>query len=116
MRYSDGKPAIDGRAKVFWEYAVPEMPFWNDLPFTVERKSLCHYPDIEILSLPIDPGSSLSEVDKLQLLEELLITRLAAKEVSHRHFMMRITKVRMVCGWEFLNCRNDYEDHRQGQR
>jgi hypothetical protein len=82
VKYSDGKPSSDGRAKFPWEYAVPDTPFWNDLPFTVARNFLCNYTDSEISSLPIDPESSLPKEKKLRILEELLIDRLMAKDAA----------------------------------
>ena len=82
VKYSDGKPSSDGRAKFSWEYTVPGTPFWNDLPFTVARNFLCNYTDSEISSLPIDPESSLPKEKKLRILEELLIDHLTAKDAA----------------------------------
>ncbi len=82
VKYSNGKPSSDGRAKFPWEYAVPETPFWNDLPFTVARNFLCNYTDSEISSLPIDLESSLPKEEKLRILEGLLIDRLIAKDAA----------------------------------
>ncbi len=82
VKYSDGKPSSDGRVKFPWEYAVPDTPFWNDLPFTVARNFLSNYTDSEISSLPIDPESTLPKERKLRILEELLIDRLTAKDAA----------------------------------
>ncbi|KAH8821757.1 hypothetical protein F5884DRAFT_101736 [Xylogone sp. PMI_703] len=83
VRYSDGKSDTTGRLRNFpWEYPVPDNKFWNDLPFTVGRNFLSNYSEEEIKQLPIDPDSALGKDKKLELLDELLHTRLASQDAA----------------------------------
>ncbi|KAK0652629.1 hypothetical protein B0T16DRAFT_427034 [Cercophora newfieldiana] len=79
-RYST--PNITATAKSFsWEYPVPDNAFWNDLKFTVGRNFLSSFSSPEeIAQLPIDPNSTQSKPEKLELLLRLLNKKIAARE------------------------------------
>jgi len=81
VRYS--APNI-GNAKNFtWEYPVPDNAFWNDLKFVVGRNFLSSFSSPEEISqLPIDPNSTQSKSEKLQLLLRLLQEKIAARDAQ----------------------------------
>jgi hypothetical protein len=82
VRYSQGKKEIGDAKKFSWEHPVPDNKFWNDLQFVVGRNFLQSFTPEELDTLPIDPESSQSQKEKLELLLSLLETHLATKEAS----------------------------------
>ncbi|KAK5652325.1 hypothetical protein OQA88_10675 [Cercophora sp. LCS_1] len=80
-RYST--PNISNAAKNFsWEYPVPDNAFWNDLKFVIGRNFLTSFSPEEISQLPIDPNSTQSKSEKLELLLHLLREKIAAQDAE----------------------------------
>lgn len=78
-RYST--PNIGAAKNFSWEYPVPDNAFWNDLKFTVGRNFLSSFSSPEeIAQLPIDPSSTQSKSEKLELLLRLLQEKIAARD------------------------------------
>ncbi|KAK0631541.1 hypothetical protein B0T14DRAFT_501881 [Immersiella caudata] len=82
-RYSTGTSNIPENVKNFtWEYPVPDNAFWNDLKFVIGRNFLSSFSPEEISQLPIDPNSTHSKSEKLELLLRLLHEKIAAKDTK----------------------------------
>lgn len=80
-RYST--PNIGAAKNFSWEYPVPDNAFWNDFKFTVARNFLSSFSSPEeIAQLPIDPNSTQSKPEKLQLLLRLLQEKIAARDAE----------------------------------
>jgi len=83
VNYSNAKVQTKPQAKNFnWEYPVADNAFWNDLKFTVGRNVLSSFLPEEIAQLPIDPNSTQSQSEKLELLLKLLQDKIAAEDAK----------------------------------
>ena len=80
VRFSDGKPQTDKSPNFPWEYLVPDNQFWSGLPFVVGRNFLSNFTAEEVEHLPIDPNCNLGKGKKVNLLLNLLKSRLAERD------------------------------------
>lgn len=82
VRYSTSNVQATEAKNFTWEYPVPDNAFWNDLKFVVGRNFLSSFSPSEIAQLPINPNSTQSQSEKLELLLQLLQKKITAEDAK----------------------------------
>lgn len=73
--------AMMQQPKFSWDYDVPDIPFWTDLPFTTARNFLTCYSSEEIERMPFP--DTMTKEDKWRLLLSRLQEKQAAIEAGY---------------------------------